>query len=100
MPREEPGVDLAFGNTEAYLKAVNNLGAQPNDFYRTLAQGLAAAVRCYGGEDFALLRGHEMAGYHTGYGYLLGHAVGARHSHLCNDGYGIDQRSGGGLPTR
>ncbi len=96
LPRGEPGVDLAFGNTEAYLKAVNNLVAQPNDFYRTLAQGLAAAVRCYGGEDFALLLGgHEMAGYHTGYGYLLGHAVGARHSHLCNDGYGIDQRSGG-----
>jgi aldehyde:ferredoxin oxidoreductase len=32
-----------------------------------------------------------MAGYHTGYGSLVGAAVGARHSHLCNAGYSIDQ---------
>lgn len=96
LSREELGVDLAFGNVEGYLAAIENLVAQPNDLYRTLAKGLAATVRRYGGQDFALLLGgHEMAGYHTGYGYLLGHAVGARHSHLCNDGYGVDQRSKG-----
>ena len=32
-----------------------------------------------------------MAGYHTGYGALVGAAVGTRHSHLCNGGYSIDQ---------
>jgi aldehyde:ferredoxin oxidoreductase len=32
-----------------------------------------------------------MAGYHTGYGALIGSAVGMRHSHLDNGGYGIDQ---------
>ena len=36
---------------------------------------------------------NEMAGYHTGYGSLIGAAVGARHSHLCNGGYSIDQGS-------
>ncbi|MEW5762293.1 MAG: aldehyde ferredoxin oxidoreductase N-terminal domain-containing protein [Bacillota bacterium] len=93
LPREELGADPSFGGTAGYLAAIENLVTQPNDLYRTLARGLAAAVRRYGGEDFALLLGgHEMAGYHTGYGYLLGHAVGARHSHLCNDGYGIDQK--------
>jgi aldehyde:ferredoxin oxidoreductase len=35
--------------------------------------------------------GNEMAGYHTGYGALIGAAVGARHSHLCNGGYSLDQ---------
>lgn len=93
LPPNELGVTLAFGHAEGYLAAIDNLVIQPNDLYQTLARGLAAAVRRYGGEDFALLLGgHEMAGYHTGYGFLLGHAVGARHSHLCNDGYGFDQR--------
>jgi len=32
-----------------------------------------------------------MAGYHTGYGALVGAAVAARHSHLCNGGYSLDQ---------
>jgi len=32
-----------------------------------------------------------MTGYHTGYAALVGQAVGARHSHLCNGGYGFDQ---------
>jgi aldehyde:ferredoxin oxidoreductase len=35
--------------------------------------------------------GNGMPGYHTGYGTLLGTTVGARHSHLCNAGYSIDQ---------
>jgi aldehyde:ferredoxin oxidoreductase len=46
----------------------------------------------YGGEDFAMqIGGNEMSGYHTGYGSLVGMAVGTRHSHLCNAGYAIDQ---------
>jgi len=32
-----------------------------------------------------------MPGYHTGYGSLVGAAVAARHSHLCNGGYSVDQ---------
>ena len=46
----------------------------------------------YGGADFAMhIDGNEMSGYHTGYGSLIGMAVGARHSHLCNGGYALDQ---------
>lgn len=37
------------------------------------------------------IAGNEMPGYHSGYGALIGAAVGARHSHLCNGGYSIDQ---------
>ena len=32
-----------------------------------------------------------MPGYHTGYGSMIGPIVGARHSHLCNGGYSLDQ---------
>ena len=49
--------------------------------------------RVYGGEDFALaFGGNEMAGYHTGPAGYLGFLVGARHSHLDNAGYAIDQK--------
>jgi len=33
-----------------------------------------------------------MAGYHTGYGSLVGQLVGMRHSHVDNAGYSLDQR--------
>lgn len=33
-----------------------------------------------------------MAGYHTGPAYHLGMILGARHSHLDNAGYSIDQK--------
>jgi len=63
-----------------------------NKFYRHLGKGVKHASGVYGGADFAMhIAGNEMAGYHTGYGSLLGMAVGARHSHLCNGGYAIDQ---------
>jgi len=35
-----------------------------------------------------------MPGHHTGDGALIGEAVGARHSHLCNGGYSADQANG------
>ena len=85
-------VPLAFGDQKNYLKALKNISDRANDFYKTLGDGSAAAAKLYGGEDFAMqLAGNEMAGYHTGYGSVLGAAVGARHSHLCNGGYGFDQ---------
>lgn len=86
---------LRFGDEKGYIAAAQNLASQPNEFYRNLAKGLAFAASLYGGEDFALtLGGHEMAGYHTGYGCLVGHSVGARHSHLCNSGCFYDQKYG------
>lgn len=93
--REEVGTNLAFGEVDGYLTVMDRLVDQPNALYAKLAEGLATAVNQLGGGDFAcLLGGHEMAGYHTGYGFVLGQTVGARHSHLCNAGYALDQEQG------
>ncbi|ACX52832.1 Aldehyde ferredoxin oxidoreductase [Ammonifex degensii KC4] len=92
VSEKETLVPLRFGAVESYIQATQYLAQPPNDFYRALGRGLRYATRIYGGEDFALiLGGHEMAGYHTGYAFLLGQSVGARHSHLCNAGYSFDQ---------
>lgn len=89
---EETLCPLSFGDQKNYLKAIRWIANQENEFYKKLGEGSASASRTYGGEAFAMqLAGNEMAGYHTGYGSVLGAAVGARHSHLCNGGYGFDQ---------
>lgn len=83
---------LKFGEKEPYLTAIKNLSHGANGFYKTLGKGVREASKRYGGEDFGMqIAGNEMAGYHTGYGSLIGAAVGARHSHLCNAGYSVDQ---------
>lgn len=85
-------VPLAFGNQKNYMAALKHIAKRTNPFYHALGEGSAYASAMYGGEDFALhFGGNEMAGYHTGYGSVLGATVGARHSHLCNGGYGFDQ---------
>jgi len=89
---EETLLPLEFGNTENYLKAIEYIALRTNEFYDALARGVYEAAEKYGGKDFAMSIGkNEMAGYHTGYGALVGAAVGARHSHLCNGGYSLDQ---------
>ena len=85
-------VNLKFGDSAGYIQAIDYLAAGKNKFYRTLGKGSRHAATKYGGEDFAMqIAGNEMPGYHTGYGSLVGAAVGARHSHLCNGGYSVDQ---------
>jgi len=92
ITEEETLVPLKFGDKEPYLRAISHIVKPENEFYRLLGKGVRAASRRYGGEDFAMqIAGNEMPGYHTGYGALIGAAVGARHSHLCNGGYSIDQ---------
>ena len=92
ITKEDTLVDLKFGDATNYVKALEYLSAGANDFYRDLGKGSRYASAKYGGEDFAMqLGGNEMTGYHTGYAALVGQAVGARHSHLCNGGYSIDQ---------
>lgn len=92
ITQEQTLVPLAFGDTEGYLKAIEYIVNQKNDFYKLLSQGSDKASAVYGGKDFAMtFSKNEMAGYHTGYGMVVGSAVGARHSHLCNGGYSIDQ---------
>ncbi len=90
---EETLAELKWGDAEAYLEAVNHIVEQPNRFYRTLAAGVEEAAEAYGGEEFALAFGrNEMPGYHTGEASVVGYLVGARHSHLDNAGYALDQK--------
>jgi len=92
ITEEQTLVPLAFGNTANYMKALEYIVEGKNDFYKALAQGVAKASEIYGGKEFAMhFAKNEMAGYHTGYGMILGSTVGARHSHLCNGGYSVDQ---------
>jgi len=92
ITKEDTMTDLKFGDSQSYIKAIHYLSTGANKFYRILGKGSRFASTKYGGENFAMqIAGNEMAGYHTGYGALVGAAVGARHSHLCNGGYGIDQ---------
>lgn len=94
ITEEQTLLPLEFGNSEAYAQAIEYTAKGVNEFYRDLGKGSAYASSKYGGSDFAMeISKNEMAGYHTGYGSLIGAAVGARHSHLCNGGYSIDQGS-------
>jgi len=92
--RETDGLDLAWGQYAPYVSACERIVAQPNEFYRALARGVDEAAKRYGGEDFALaLSGNEMPGYHTGPAAHIGILAGARHSHLDNAGYSLDQKA-------
>lgn len=89
---EQTIVPLAFGNTENYKKAIEYIAKKANDFYKVLSDGADRASDVYGGKEFAMtFEKNEMAGYHTGYAAIVGSVVGARHSHLCNGGYSLDQ---------
>ena len=89
---EDTLVPLKFGNCKEYGAAIKYIAKRKNEFYINLGRGVRHASEVYGGEDFAMhIAGNEMPGYHTGYGSLTGAAVAARHSHLCNAGYSIDQ---------
>ncbi len=92
ITEKETIVPLKFGDKANYLKALQFTACLENDFYAALSKGVEHASSVYGGADFAMqIAGNEMAGYHTGYGSLVGMSCGARHSHLCNGGYSIDQ---------
>jgi len=90
---ETDGLTFEWGNRAVYEAAVRKIVSQPNEFYSTLAKGVEAAAQRYGGLDFALALGkNEMPGYHTGPAAQLGFSIGARHSHLDNAGYTLDQK--------
>lgn len=92
ISEEQTLLKLAFGDTQTYIKAIDYLATARNSFYKNLGKGSQHASSVYGGSEFAMhIAGNEMPGYHTGYGSLIGASVGARHSHLCNGGYSVDQ---------
>ncbi|OEF97869.1 aldehyde ferredoxin oxidoreductase N-terminal domain-containing protein [Desulfuribacillus alkaliarsenatis] len=87
------GTEVAFDEVEGCLHVLENIVKQPNEFYRLLAKGTDAVAEVYGGLDFAMTMGKtEMAGYHTGHAHVIGQSIGARHSHLDNAGYSVDQK--------
>lgn len=91
--KETMGLKFEWGNYRIFIEALKRIVTQPNDFYKALSRGVDHASMKYGGADFALaFGGVEMPGYHTGPGAHLGFLVGARHSHLDNAGYSIDQK--------
>jgi aldehyde:ferredoxin oxidoreductase len=91
--KETDGLRLAWGDYEAYLKAVTKIVEQPNDFYKALAKGVDYASSVYGGQEYALaFGGNEMPGYHTGPAAHIGYLAGARHSHLDSGSYSIDKK--------
>jgi len=91
--KETEGIELHWGDRKAYQKVLDFIVEQPNEFYCALAKGVDYVSSMYGGEEFALAFGHnEMPGYHTGPAAHIGFAIGARHSHLDNAGYSIDQK--------
>lgn len=91
--KETKNLKLDWGNEEAYIEMVKNIVLQENDFYKALAKGVIYAADKYGGKEFALAFGkNEMPGYHTGPAGYLGFLIGARHSHLDNAGYSVDQK--------
>lgn len=101
ISKEDTLLDLKWGDWKNYIQAIRYIVKQPNEFYKTLALGVEEAAKKYGGLEFALSFGrNEMPGYHTGPGCHLGWLIGARHSHLDNAGYSLDQKLlSKGLPT-
>jgi aldehyde:ferredoxin oxidoreductase len=88
-------VTLRWGDAPAYVEATRRIVSQPTELYRAMARGVSAAAERFGGSQFALaFGGNEMPGYHTGPVGYLGYLLGARHSHLDNAGYSIDQKAG------
>lgn len=86
-------VPLKFGDKAAYVKALHYMKIGKTEFYKALSNGIAEATARYGGADCGLqIAKNEMPQYHTGYGSIVGYVFGARHSHLCNGGYSIDQK--------
>ncbi len=90
---ETDGLEPSWNKTSAYIGMIERIVSQPNDFYKALAKGVVNASEQYGGKEFALAHGkNEMPGYHTGPACHLGYLISARHSHLCNAGYALDQQ--------
>ncbi len=93
ISENETLVKLSFGDVDGYMKAIDYIVKQPNEFYKVLAQGVEKAAEVYGGKEFALAFGkNEMPGYHVGYATHIGYLIGLRHSHLDNAGYSLDQK--------
>lgn len=95
IPRQDIGdLEPRWGDAHTYSQIIENIALVKNQFYKRLALGTSTAAEKYGGKDFAVSIGkNSPAGYATGYGFVVGTLVGARHSHLSNMGYSFDQEA-------
>jgi aldehyde:ferredoxin oxidoreductase len=93
QPEQFDGIDLRWGDTERYAEAIAAIVRSEAEVARWLGQGEVQAARHFGAPEYvAAVGGQGIAGYWTGYAHVLGHLLGARHSHLDNAGYSIDQK--------
>jgi len=93
QPTQFDGIDLRWGDAERYAQGIAAIVRGEAEVARWLGQGEVQAARHYGGLEFvAAVGGQGISGYWTGYAHVLGHLLGARHSHLDNGGYAIDQK--------
>lgn len=92
-PEQFDGIDLRWGDAERYAQGVAAIVRGESEVARWLGQGEVQAARHFCGAEYvAAVGGQGIAGYWTGYAHVLGHLLGARHSHLDNAGYAIDQK--------
>ncbi len=93
------GISIRFGEVDGFLKTVKKIcyrvkNQDKESLFWYAGEGLDALTAKYGGEDFAIaINNNPPAGYSTGPYTIIGHAIGARHSHLDNAGYSLDQKS-------
>jgi aldehyde:ferredoxin oxidoreductase len=92
-PEQFDNIDLRWGDAGRYAQAIAAIVRGSSEVGHWLGQGEVAAARHFGGQDYvAAVGGQGIAGYWTGYAHVLGHLLGARHSHLDNAGYALDQK--------
>jgi len=91
--KELNGMSIKWGDAEGFIELVKNISNPKTDFLKACSRGVSYASSIYGGKEFAMSFGkNEMPGYHTGPAGYLGFLIGARHSHLDNGGYSVDQK--------
>ncbi len=92
-PEQFDGIDLRWGDAERYAQGIAAIVRGEAEVARWLGRGEVQAARHYGAPEYvAAVGGQGIAGYWTGYAHVLGHLLGARHSHLDNGGYALDQK--------
>ncbi|MHA2204009.1 MAG: aldehyde ferredoxin oxidoreductase N-terminal domain-containing protein, partial [Candidatus Hodarchaeales archaeon] len=91
------GLSIKFGNVGDFLKIIKRIAyrySEDKDLYWYAGEGLDQLTEKYGGSEFAVrFNNNPPAGYSTGPYSMIGHAIGARHSHLDNAGYSLDQKT-------
>lgn len=94
---ETKGVPIRFGKVDDFLGVIKRIAyrnPEDKDLYWFAGEGLDQLVEKYGGNEFAVrFNNNPPAGYSTGPYSMIGHAIGARHSHLDNAGYSLDQKT-------